>query len=45
MVVTYNFMSVCYVYLIVFMCLLEQSLITNECYLLREAKQPISECN
>lgn len=29
--VTYNFMSVCYAHLIVVTCLLEQSLITNEC--------------
>lgn len=43
--ITYNFMSICYVRLIVVMCLLEQSLITNECYLPKEVKRPVSECN
>lgn len=40
-----NFMSICYVRLIVVMCLLAQFLITNGWYLPKEAKQPISECN
>lgn len=39
--VAYNFMSICYVCLIVVMCLLEQSLVTNECYLPKEVKQPV----
>lgn len=38
-------MSICYVRLIVVMCLLAQSLITNGCYLPKEAEQPVSECN
>lgn len=40
-----NFMSTRYVRLIVVMCFLAQSLITNGCYLPKEAKQPVSECN